>query len=41
MQVDELLAARALAEENARIKRIVVDIAVEIDILKFVNSKKW
>ncbi len=41
MQVDELRAARALAEENARLKRIVADQAVQIDILKAVNAKKW
>ena len=41
MQVDELRQSRALAEENARLKRIVADMAVQIDILKFVNAKKW
>ncbi len=41
MQVEELRQARALAEENARLKRIVADMAVQIDILKVVNSKKW
>ena len=41
MQVDELRQARVLAEENARPKRIVADMAVQIDILKFVNAKKW
>jgi len=41
MPIDELRQARALAEENARLKRIVADMAVQIDILKFVNAKKW
>lgn len=41
MQVDEVRQARALAEENARLKRIVADQAVQIDILKAVNAKKW
>lgn len=41
MQVDELRAARALADENARLKRIVADLTVQIDILKAVNAKKW
>ena len=41
MQVDELRAARALAEENGRLKRIVADLTVQIDILKAVNAKKW
>jgi putative transposase len=41
MQVDEVRQARALAEENARLKRIVADLSVQIDILKAVNAKKW
>jgi putative transposase len=41
MQVDEIRAARALAEENGRLKRIVADLTVQIDILKAVNAKKW
>jgi putative transposase len=30
-----------LEEENARLKRVVADQAVQIQILKEVNSKKW
>lgn len=41
MQGDELRAARALAEENARLKRIVADQAMQIDILKTINAKRW
>lgn len=41
MKVDEVRQARALAEENARLKRIVADQAVQIDILKAINAKKW
>jgi hypothetical protein len=41
MQVDEVTQARALAEENGRLKRIVADLTVQIDILKAVNAKKW
>ena len=41
MDVSELRQARTLAEENARLKRIVADQAVQIDILKAVNAKKW
>jgi putative transposase len=41
MQVDELRQARAMAEENARLKRIIADQALQIDILKTVNAKKW
>lgn len=41
MDVSELRHARAMSEENARLKRIVADQAVQIDILKAVNAKKW
>jgi len=41
MDVSEARRARALEEENSRLKRIVADLTVQIDILKFVNSKKW
>ena len=41
MQVDELRRARALTEENDRLKRIVADLTVQIDILKAINAKKW
>ena len=41
MQVDELRRARALTEENGRLKRIVADLTVQIDILKAINAKKW
>jgi putative transposase len=30
-----------LEEENSRLKRLVADQAVQIQILKEVNSKKW
>jgi hypothetical protein len=32
---------RALEDENARLKRVVADQAVQIQILKEVNAKKW
>ena len=41
MEVNELRQARAIFEENARLKQIVADITVQIDILKAVNAKKW
>lgn len=41
MQVDELKELRALREENARLKRIVADQVLNIQVLKEVNSKKW
>lgn len=41
LDVNEMRRLRALEEENARLKRIVADQVVQIDILKFVNAKKW
>lgn len=41
MEVDEARQMRVLEEENRRLKRLVADQAVQIHILKEVNSKKW
>jgi putative transposase len=41
MDVSEARRARALEEENSRLRRLVADQAVQIQILKEVNSKKW
>ena len=41
MAVDEVRRLRALAEENARLKRLVADKELQIQILKEVNAKKW
>lgn len=41
MELDELKELRALREENARLKRVVADQALNIHVLKEVNSKKW
>jgi putative transposase len=41
MQLDEVKELKALREENARLKRVVADQALNIHILKEVNSKKW
>jgi putative transposase len=41
MEVSEARRLRALEEENGRLKRLVADQAVQIQILKEVNSKKW
>ena len=32
---------RALEEENGRLKRVVADLTVQVQILKEVNAKKW
>jgi putative transposase len=41
MDVSEAKRLRALEEENARLKRIVAQQAMDIDALKQVLSKKW
>ena len=41
MEVTEARRLKGLEEENARLKRLVADQAVQIQILKEVNSKKW
>ena len=41
MEVDEARRLRALEEENGRLKRVVADLTVQMQILKEVNAKKW
>ncbi len=41
MKVDELKRLKELEQENARLKRIVANQSLEIDIIKDVLSKKW
>jgi putative transposase len=41
MELDEVKELKALREENARLKRVVADQALNIQVLKEVNSKKW
>jgi len=41
MDVSEAKRLRALEEENSRLKRLVAEQALDILILKDVNSKKW
>jgi len=41
MDVQEARKHKAIEEENARMKRIIADQAMQIDILKEINSKKW
>ena len=41
MNVSEAVRLKALEEENSRLKRPVADQALDIQILKEVNSKKW
>ena len=41
MDLSELQQLRGLREENARLKRLVADQALHIQVLKEVNAKKW
>jgi putative transposase len=41
MEVSETKRLKELEEENARLKRLVADQALDIQILKEGNSKKW
>jgi putative transposase len=41
LEVSEAKRLRALEDENRRLKRIVADQALDIQILKDVNSKNW
>lgn len=41
MEVQEARRLRSLEEECRRLKRLVADQAVQIQILKEVNAKKW
>ncbi len=41
MEVNEARRLKELEEENGRLKRLVADQGLEIQILKEVNAKKW
>jgi putative transposase len=41
MEVSEAKRLRSLESENGRLKRMVADLSLDIQILKEVNSKKW
>lgn len=41
MEVTEAKRMKQLEEENLRLKRVVADLAVKVQILQEVNSKKW
>ena len=41
MQVDEAKRLRELEEENGRLKRIVADQALNLQVLKDVLGRKW
>lgn len=41
MEVNDAKKLRSLEDENRRLKKLVADQALDIQILKDVNSKKW
>ena len=41
MDINEARKLKALEEENSRMKKIIADQTMQIDILKEINSKKW
>jgi putative transposase len=41
MEVSDARKLKALEAENAKLKRIVADLSLDIVMLKDVNSKKW
>ncbi len=41
MDASMIAKMKALEVENARLKRMVADLHLDIEILKDVNSKKW
>ena len=41
MEVSEVRKLKAIQEENMRLKRLVADQALKIQLLEDVNSKQW
>lgn len=41
MEVTDAARLKALEDENRRLKRLVADQALDIQVLKEVNAKKW
>jgi len=41
MELSDAKRLKELEEENRRLKRLVADQALEIQVLKDINSKKW
>ena len=41
LDLDEMKELKTLREENSRLKRLVADQLLNIQVLKEVNSKKW
>lgn len=41
LELDEVKELKGLREENARLKRLVADQLLNLQVLKEVNAKKW
>ena len=41
LELDEVKELKGLREENSRLKRLVADQLLNIQVLKEVNAKKW
>ena len=41
MQADEVKRLKALEAENTRLRKLLVDRELEIDVMKELNAKKW
>lgn len=41
MSVSDVAKLKVLEEENGRLKRIVANLTLDNDALKFINSKNW
>jgi putative transposase len=41
MEVNEARRLRQLEEENRRLKHLVADLTLDVQMLKAVNAKKW
>lgn len=41
LEVNDARRLKALEDENRRLKRMVADLSLDIQMLKDINSKKW
>ena len=41
MDMSEAKRLKSLEEENRRLKRLVADLSLDVQMLKDINSKKW
>ena len=41
MEVDEVKELKALRDENRRLKKLLAERDLEVDVMKEINAKKW